>query len=281
MDHLKTFLIALQFFTRVPVTGALGRWADYSPERLNRAAAFFPWVGLVVGGVSAAFTCAAWQALATAGDVGLMLAALSGLAASLWLTGAFHEDGLADTFDALGGHVSRERALEIMKDSRLGSYGTVALVVVLGAKVLLIAAVLKLNPSLALVTVVAAHVASRAAPLWVMRCLPYISPADTSKSKPLAERLGTGGFAFALFSAASLASGCWWLAGLWRPAPPAWAMLAAAGLAGLAATAWLVSWFRRRLDGFTGDCLGTTQQLSELAIWGAVLWMSTLPLDRA
>lgn len=271
MDHLKTFLIALQFFTRLPVTGALGQWADYSPERLNRAAAFFPLVGLVVGLFSAAITYLGWLWLRAAGDLGLLLAAVSGLAASLWLTGAFHEDGLADTFDALGGHVSRERALEIMKDSRLGSYGAVALWVVLVSKLLLIAAVLKLNPSLALATVVAAHVASRAAPLWVMRRLPYVSDTAVSKSKPLAQHLGMGGFAFGLLSAAGLVAAGWSLAGLWRPGPPAWAVVGAAGLAAIVVTLGLTAWFRQRLGGFSGDCLGATQQLSELAIWLALL----------
>ena len=115
--QLELFLTALGFFTRIPVPA----WVPWSPERLNHAARYFPLVGWVVGGVGAG----AFLALALVLPVSL--AVILSMAVTIRLTGAFHEDGLADTFDALGGHVSRERALQIMRDSRIGTYGAAAL----------------------------------------------------------------------------------------------------------------------------------------------------------
>jgi adenosylcobinamide-GDP ribazoletransferase len=135
---LRHFLIALQFFTRIPVTGRLADWVGFSPAMLRASAAHFPGVGWVVGGLTAAvfhglLTWLPSQAAAP------WVAAIASTVFSVLLTGAFHEDGLADTADGLGGALHRERALEIMKDSRIGSYGAAALVLAALAKVALIA----------------------------------------------------------------------------------------------------------------------------------------------
>ena len=125
MKHeLRLFFIALQFFTRVPVP----RWVGFEPAWLQQSARHFPAVGLCVGAVGA---------LVLAGTAWLVppaVAVVLSMVATVVLTGAFHEDGFADTCDGLGGHVSRERALDIMKDSRIGSYGVVGLVLLLGLK---------------------------------------------------------------------------------------------------------------------------------------------------
>jgi adenosylcobinamide-GDP ribazoletransferase len=275
----KTFLIALQFFTRIPVTGRIGRWADYSPARLNRAAAYFPLVGFVVGLVSVAGMALAIAAFSSLGTLGWALSAMLSLVLSLWVTGAFHEDGLADTFDALGGHVDREKALAIMKDSRLGTYGTVALMVALGTKVLLMASVLSLDATLALGTVVVAHGVSRLGPLVVMAWLPYVADADTSKSKPLAQGLTVSGAmlagASALLGTVVCGAICAWWDGIAASSRAGVGvtlqLLGAATLGWVLASAWCVRWFRQRLAGYTGDCLGATQQLAELLIWMTVL----------
>jgi adenosylcobinamide-GDP ribazoletransferase len=278
-DALKTFLVAVQFFTRIPVTGALGRWVDYSPGRLNRAAACFPLVGFVVGIVNALAVGFAAALLQPLGALGWALAALMGLAVSVWLTGAFHEDGLADTFDALGGHVDRTQALAIMKDSRLGTYGTVALMMALSTKVLLVASVLSLDIATALSAMVVAHGASRLGPLVVMARLPYVGDLAASKAKPLAQTLSLDAALFAGVSTLLGIIACGSIATWWMGSTP-WTqvglhilvqLLGASALGLALASAGCVRWFRQRLGGFTGDCLGATQQLAELAIWMTLL----------
>ena len=128
LHELRLMFIALQFFTRVPIPAWTS--ANWQDAWLHQCARYFPLIGTVVGlaaGVAVWLFAQAWP---------LPLAVVLATALTLVITGAFHEDGLADTFDGLGGHVSRERALEIMKDSRLGTYGAVALCAVLAAKVL-------------------------------------------------------------------------------------------------------------------------------------------------
>ena len=134
----REYLLALQFFTRIPVTGKLAGWVGFSPELLRASAAHFPGVGLLVGVLTAA-VYAALQALLPATTFTPLVAAALSTAASVMLTGGFHEDGLADVADGLGGSYVRERALDIMKDSRVGAFGAMALVLALLAKVALVA----------------------------------------------------------------------------------------------------------------------------------------------
>ena len=149
MNFLRHYLLALQFFTRIPVTGRLAQWVGYSPAMLRASAAHFPGVGWLVGGLVAGVSALLLIALPPSPYVPLVVAVL-GTATSVWLTGAFHEDGLADVADGLGGATERERALAIMKDSRVGAFGALALVLMLLGKVSLLAlvsAVLRLTAS--------------------------------------------------------------------------------------------------------------------------------------
>jgi len=116
MNGVRHFLLALQFFTRVPVTGALATWVGFSPQMLRASAAHLPGIGWLVGGVAAAVFVGVGMGLA--GTAGALVAAVLSTVATVMLTGAFHEDGLADVADGLGGSANRDRALEIMKDSR-------------------------------------------------------------------------------------------------------------------------------------------------------------------
>ena len=189
LHEIRLFFTALQFLTRVPVP----RWVGFESAWLQQSVRYFPLVGLLVGCVGAAVMGLAqriWPAPIAAG--------LS-LAATVLLTGAFHEDGLADTCDALGGTVGRARALEIMKDSRIGSYGSVGLILMLGLKASALTAWLQDSPGHALLLSAWAHMASRLAPLWIMRALPYAGDAEHAKAKPLATGIAGGGLAFALF----------------------------------------------------------------------------------
>jgi adenosylcobinamide-GDP ribazoletransferase len=255
MRHeLRLFLIALQFLTRVPVPAAVG----WSAEWMNQSARHFAGVGLLVGAFGAAVLWAAAHAFPA------LVAVLLSMAATVWLTGAFHEDGLADTCDALGGAVSRERALEIMKDSRLGTYGAVGLVLVLALKAATLLALVQRDLWLALAALPLAHALSRAATVALLYALPYGGDVAHAKAKPLAER--TDGLG--LVCAAG-----WALIALLAAGALGWsgrALLLAAVMVALLA-GWMARWLKRRLGGFTGDGLGATQQITELGCYLALL----------
>lgn len=256
MRHeLRLFLIALQFLTRVPVPA----WVGWREEWLHASARHFPGVGLVVGGVGAFTLWAAahvWPAL---------VAVLLCMAATVWMTGAFHEDGLADTCDGLGGAVDRERALLIMKDSRLGTYGAVALLLVLALKAAALHGLVTRDLLATLAALPLAHAWSRAATVVMLRLLPYGGDAEHAKAKPLAQRVDGLALGVALVWAALAAT----VAALYLPA----AALLVAAAAVVTVTLWMARWLRLRLGGYTGDALGATQQFSELAVYLALLAM--------
>lgn len=258
MNGLRHYLLALQFFTCVPVTGALARWVGYSPQLLRASAGHFPGVGLLVGAVAALVYALLAGALPATPWTPLVAAILSS-AATVRLTGGFHEDGLADLADGLGGSVDRQRALEIMKDSRVGSFGVLALLLAVLAKVGLLALLGSAGWRHACAALLLAHTVSRALPLLLIRLLPYVADNATSKSKPLADRIGRR----SLLTAAVWTLFALVLAGsLLRPSS-----LGAALLASAVAFAWMWRLLRRRLQGFTGDALGATQQACELTCY--------------
>ena len=252
IHELRLFFVALQFLTRLPSP----RWVGFEPEWLNQSARHFPAVGLLVGAV-AAFVLVLGHVLFTpAVAVGLSMAA------TLLLTGAFHEDGWADTCDALGGgaSVGRERALVIMKDSRIGTYGAVGLVLMLGLKA---ATLVALPLALAVPALLFAHAASRAAAVALIRWLPYAGDIEHAKAKPLAQRISGAGLAVAWAWVLLLCLALIGVATRWEE-PAVWPSVVL-GLAFVAAaTAWCGRWFRARLGGYTGDTLGATQQITEL-----------------
>ena len=245
--ELRLFLIALQFMTRVPVP----RWVGFEAEWLNRSARHFAGVGLLVGVFGAAVLWAARQWWPMPVAVGLSMAA------TLWLTGAFHEDGFADTCDGLGGAVSRERALEIMKDSRIGAYGAIGIVMMLGLKAATLAA---LPIAIAGPALVLGHTASRAAATALMALLPYAGDVAHAKAKPLAQQVGRAEVVGSVLWLGLVCGSLWALDAF--AAPALGVALASAALAAMACARWL----RRRLGGFTGDTLGATQQIAELAL---------------
>jgi adenosylcobinamide-GDP ribazoletransferase len=280
----REFLIAIQFFTRIPVTGRLAEWVGFSPALLRASAAHFPAVGAVIGVVAAAVFALTQAVLPDSTFSPFVAAALSTVATAL-LTGAFHEDGLADVADGLGGGYTRERALEIMKDSRVGAFGALALVLALLSKLALLAILGSVDvvtspvdldlaagqlDNLAPESVFSGalygaaalalgHVVSRTAPLLLIRLLPYVGDAASNKAKPLAESISAGRLAIG-FGWCALAVG----AGLF--VFDALQLLVACLMAG-AALLWMGRLFKRRLQGFTGDCLGATQQVCEIAFY--------------
>ncbi len=262
MTAVKHFLLALQFFTRIPVTGRLADWVGFSPEALRASSAHFPGVGWLVGLITAsAYGLVVWRLPEQ--PAAPWVAAWVATVLGVMLTGAFHEDGLADLCDGLGGSLERERALEIMKDSRIGSFGAAALVLALVGKLALLGLLGQANAALAGWALFAAHVASRFAPLLVIWRLPHVGDVAGSKSKPLADAIAPRALAAALL---------WWLASLallhaLQPAVPWWGGVIGAALA----LAWMHRMLARRLQGFTGDGLGAVQQVCELAFYLGLL----------
>ena len=177
--ELRLFFLALQFLTRLPLPRAVAQ-AAFDPRSLNQAARHFALVGAIVGAAGAIVALLAVRLWPPA------VAATLALAFTVWLTAAFHEDGLADTFDALLGAAPREKALAIMKDSRIGSYGAAVLVLSLLLRVLLLAELLRLQPWLAAAALVVAHTAGRACAVLLMASLPYAGDEAHAKAKPLA-----------------------------------------------------------------------------------------------
>lgn len=265
---LRHYLLALQFFTRIPVTGRLAEWVGFSPAMLRASAAHFPGVGWLVGAVAAVVYGASIVLLPGSVFAPLLAAALCTVATVL-LTGAFHEDGLADIADGLGGSYDRDRALEIMKDSRVGAFGALALVLALGTKFAVLAllgdsTVTGDDATRACVLVWLAHVLSRGAPLLLIAVLPHVGDAAGSKSKPLADTVSTR----SLWVGAAWCLGAMALAGIELDA----GTLVASLLALVAALVWMGRLLARRLNGFTGDGLGATQQVCEIAFYiGAAL----------
>lgn len=263
MSAVRHFLLALQFFTRVPVTGRLADWVGYSPAMLRASAAHFPAIGVLVGGVAAAVAWSLLHLLPPVAPAAWAAVVLSTIATVLF-TGALHEDGLADVADGLGGSHERQRALQIMKDSRIGAYGALALVLAFGAKASLLATLAATDPRALVVGLVLAHVLSRAWPLLVLRSLPYVGEADGTRAKPMAEVVVPGTLPIAAAWTGAVLAIAGWLQGLaFVVAPLVLSALAFAGMRRL---------FARRLQGFTGDCLGATQQVCEIACYlGVVL----------
>ena len=276
MTALRHFLLALQFFTRIPVTGRLADWVGFSPAMLRASAAYFPAVGVVVGGLVVLLTAALMHYLPA--SYAPLVAAALGTVWSVWLTGAFHEDGLADVADGLGGSYDRERALIIMKDSRVGAFGAIAVVLALLSKVALLALLGAVGTLWMCFALMAGHVISRTWPLLIIRWLPHVGDEAGSKSKPLADQISTNSLAVALlWCAGALALSAFIAAAVLSGSDPrtlvtvqmlsVLKVLACGGLTSVLAFVYLLRLFARRLQGFTGDCLGTTQQLCEIAFY--------------
>lgn len=242
-QQLRYLLCAMGFFTRIP----LPAWVGYQPDDLDRAAPYFPLIGLLVGAIAVGAWWLAEQFWPP------RVALLISLIVTVLITGAFHEDGLADSCDGFGGGYQRADVLRIMHDSRIGSFGAIALILALLLKFETLAALpLQWLPA----ALLAGHAGSRWAAVSLLATLDYVRPEG--KSKPLATRLGRSGLILA-----SLFGGLPLLA-----LPPNAALLALAAL--LLTRQLLARYYRHRLGGYTGDALGMAQQVAELAFYLAL-----------
>ncbi len=229
---------AVLFFTRIPLPVR----GEISAEDLRRSATYFPAVGWLVGAAGAGVWWCAAKVFPPSVAAGLCMIA------SALLTGAMHEDALADVCDGFGGGSTKDRVLAIMKDSQVGAFGVVGLVLGLGLKWQTLAA---FPAALVPAVLLAGHAVSRAASVSLMSSLDYVREGP-SKARALSSRLGS------VRTAAVLLLGLAPMALL--PLRLGWALVP------VALVRWAcAAWFRRRIGGYTGDCLGATQQLSELA----------------
>jgi adenosylcobinamide-GDP ribazoletransferase len=247
MSEWTNFLHAVRFLTivRVPSEPAI------EPDWLMRSSKYAPLVGALIGAFAAAVLVAASQLW------GGIIPALLAVGASILVTGAFHEDGLADSFDALGGY-TRQARLAIMKDSRIGTYGVLGLGLCIALRVAALAA---LPLPIAAAALVASHGSARVASVMVMNLVPYAPQATTPKIAFPTDRLRI------LEVVVTLAFGLAACAGLiWMSWPAA---LAAVAL-GTVLAAYIARLTVRLIGGYTGDVLGAIEQMFELAVLLAV-----------
>lgn len=242
---IDRLLLAHTFLTRLPFPQPQG---EIGPERLARAAVMFPLVGLTVGGIAALVR---WGA----DPLGPGFATIAALAVVPLITGAFHEDGLADTADGLGPY-QRGRRLEAMRDSTLGTFGVLALVFSVLARFALLVPLGTRDASLALI---AGHVLGR----W--STLPLAGLASPARTDGLGAALvqpGTSQVAAGSILAFALAAPA--LVGIDVMSAPA-ALGAAVVVIGASGLYW-----RRAFGGVTGDTYGATNQLTEIATYVAI-----------
>ncbi|MEH6808460.1 MAG: adenosylcobinamide-GDP ribazoletransferase [Hyphomonas oceanitis] len=250
-NQIASFLLAIQFLTRLPVPG----WFTYSEARMTASAAYYPLVGVMVGALCSAVF---WSVSLLFPPLVSVLIANT---ASLLLTGAFHEDGLADTFDGIGGGHTRDAALEIMRDSRLGTYGTAALVAALALKTATLTA---LPAHMLLFAFPAAHGLSRLSSVLTIATSRYVRTAGTGK--PVAQGLSLPSLLIASVTGVAICLA-------WIYLLPAAPLLF--GLIGLATGhVAMRAFFEFKLKGYTGDTLGAVQQVSEIGFYlGLLAWL--------
>lgn len=271
-EEKRVFFTALMFYSRIPCPS----WVDHSPDYLDKATRYFPLVGWIVGAVAAAvFSLGAvlWNPV---------IGALLCTGATLLLTGAFHEDGWADMCDGFGGGYTPAKILDIMKDSRLGTYGAVGLGVLLSLKIAALAGIGQgywMSDDFQVLSRIApfyvenwqhgaaalfcAHPLSRALAVQMIGVLDYAREDETSKVKPVAKSFPLSSRLVALFfGLLPLAIVSYWQPFSWAPFV---GLIAATG-----GVAYIGRMAKRRLGGYTGDCLGAAQQLAEVAFYLAL-----------
>jgi len=257
------FLLALGFFTRIPVPN----FKHFQESDLNHSAKYFPLIGIIVGLFGAVFYYVGSLVFPQT------IAVLISMAATIYLTGAFHEDGLADSADGIGGGWEREQILTIMQDSRLGTYGAVALLLMLMAK---FQTLNSLNPTFIPLILITGHGLSRLWAVWLMAALTYAKPAG--KAKPLATQLSKRALVIAnIFGLLPFVG----IVGLLIVSDHSQLniikFIAMSLLPSLIVWLWWRAKLVTNLGGYTGDTLGATQQLTELTFYLSVLAWSLKP----
>jgi adenosylcobinamide-GDP ribazoletransferase len=261
MKQVNTFFAAFMFLTRLPVP----KWVTHKDVYLQKSTKYFTLVGILIG-ILIAVTYVVSN-LFFSNTIAIVLSMISGI----FITGAFHEDGFADVCDSFGGGWTKETILTIMKDSRLGTYGTVGLILILLLKFLLLVelSTISWQPGNTLfeidfqfsfpLIIVVGHGISRFMPLLVIQNYDYVFQDDKSKSKPLASQKLT--IAELLFAFIMSIVGFLFL--------PYYCSFAIIFM--IAITFVLGNYFKKWIGGYTGDCLGTVQQVAEIIFYLTIL----------
>jgi adenosylcobinamide-GDP ribazoletransferase len=248
-DQLKIFFTAMMFLTRIPCPS----WVDHAPDSLAKSTVYFPLIGVLVGGIGALV----YRLIACAYSPNF--AALCGIATTVIITGAFHEDALADVCDGFGGWTAQRR-LEIMRDSRVGSFGVAGLVLLIGAKATLLGG---MPISRAVAAFLAAHAVARWSSLIMIVRFPYVTDSD-SLARPFAGAITPTRLLFGTLLAAATAALC----------SPATAIALFAITLLLCQGAG--TFFRKWVGGISGDCIGAVNQLTELLCYAVIVQSSLL-----
>lgn len=240
--QIEIFFTALMFYTRIPCP----KWITHDPVYLNKATRYFPFIGWIVGAVCALVY---WG---TEFFVGAQIAILLSMIAGVLTTGAFHEDGFADVCDAFGGGWTKQKILDIMKDSRVGAYGVIGMILILLLKYTSLSAV---PFSQMWMVLLAAHSFSRLCAVLIVSTSVYVRENDDAKAKPLAKSITAKEIIPAVaFGLAPLL--------LFQRVEILYALILP-----LLGTFFLRRYFHKWIGGYTGDCLGATQQVTEVLFY--------------
>ena len=244
--ELHIFLTAIMFFTRIPCP----KWVNHDPEYLKQSAKYFSLVGIIVGSIGAVVFYG--FSLLFSIQISLLLSMVS----TIYVTGAFHEDGFADACDGLGGGWTKEKILLIMKDSRLGTYGVIGLILILTIK---FSALRELPTHYIPLIIISGHSLSRFIATTLIYTHPYVRDTDDSKAKPAAKSMSLSML---------IISGVFGIFPLFLfKTPYIFLTLITCYLAKM----YLGKKFKKWLGGQTGDCAGAVQQLSEVIFYISVI----------
>jgi adenosylcobinamide-GDP ribazoletransferase len=250
-EELRVFFTALMFYTRIPCPS----WVDHSEVYIEKCSRYFPFIGFIVTLIAGSILFGALYVLPT--NVAVVLY----LIACVLATGAFHEDGFGDVCDGFGGGWTKEKILEIMKDSRVGVYGVVGLIVLFLLKYSALIALVEsaANKYYLIAALLASHVMSRWVPTTIMYTHEYAREDATSKVKPVAKTLSNTNLIIAtIFAIIACCCLC---------TPFSLLMFIPLYLVKM----YLANYFQKWIGGYTGDCLGAVQQVSEIVVLISVL----------
>jgi len=250
-NELIYFATALMFFTRIPVPFKV----PYSSEIMNKSQKYFSWVGLLVGLINAIVFYLTFKLFNF--EIAIVLMMIS----SVLLTGAFHEDGFTDVCDSFGGGYGKEKIMTIMKDSRVGAYGAIGIILLFALKFFSIKELGSIDIIKTSALIIFAHTASRFISGTMIYTHQYVTDIDVSKSKPLANKPLDAKSLVISFLAVLVAFSL----------IPDWKLIFALALAYMGKV-YLGWYFKKYIGGYTGDCLGTVQQVCEVILYlGAII----------
>ncbi len=259
--ELHILFTALMFYTRIPCPKNI----DHNPDYLNKASRYFPLIGWIVGGLS--FVVYSLSAVVFSVELAIILSMITGIL----VTGAFHEDGFADVCDGFGGGWTKEKILTIMKDSAIGAYGAIGLILLFvlkyqGLQQLIVGSdahnsAIDYPQMIILLLFVAGHSVSRLGAISIVFTHNYSREDASSKSKPIAQSFSwcevVGSLFFGLFPLVLLSLFQWQILLVLIPV--------------FLMRFFLARYFQKWIDGYTGDCLGATQQLCEVVFYLSVI----------